>query len=220
MQSDRHATMRLSPIIESTKEQLILESAEREFLQKGFEGARTTSIAKAAGVNHAMLHYYFRTKELLFKKILDQKMQLMDRLILSAFGDSQLPLVDRIRKGVADHYDFIAANPDLPRFLVNEVFTHPDRYTLMQEKLKSTLGKILPNLQKELDEASARGEIEPMDVRMLLLDIISLNAFQFIAQPIFEPIMGDLTEDRQRFLEARKKENIEIIMRRIKRLNR
>ena len=42
------------------KEQAILEAAEREFIAKGFAGARTTSIAEAAGVTHAMLHYYFR----------------------------------------------------------------------------------------------------------------------------------------------------------------
>ena len=53
------------------REQAILEAAEREFLKKGFDGARTTSIAAAAGVTHAMLHYYFRTKEQLFERILD-----------------------------------------------------------------------------------------------------------------------------------------------------
>ena len=53
------------------KEQAILEAAEREFIAKGFAGARTTSIAEAAGVTHAMLHYYFRTKEQLFERILD-----------------------------------------------------------------------------------------------------------------------------------------------------
>ena len=56
------------------KEQEILEAAEREFIAKGFAGARTTSIAEAAGVTHAMLHYYFRTKEQLFERILDEKM--------------------------------------------------------------------------------------------------------------------------------------------------
>ena len=59
------------------KEQEILEAAEREFIAKGFAGARTTSIAEAAGVTHAMLHYYFRTKEQLFERILDEKMRLM-----------------------------------------------------------------------------------------------------------------------------------------------
>ena len=66
------------------KEQEILEAAEREFIAKGFAGARTTSIAEAAGVTHAMLHYYFRTKEQLFERILDEKMRLMGESVLAA----------------------------------------------------------------------------------------------------------------------------------------
>ena len=57
-----------------SKEQQILEAAEKEFLEKGYNGARTTSIAKAADVTHAMLHYYFRTKEQLFERFIDKKM--------------------------------------------------------------------------------------------------------------------------------------------------
>ena len=75
------------------KEQAILEAAEREFIAKGFAGARTTSIAEAAGVTHAMLHYYFRTKEQLFERILDEKMRLMGESVLAAFGDPALPFL-------------------------------------------------------------------------------------------------------------------------------
>jgi len=97
------------------KEQTILEAAEREFLNKGFAGARTTSIAEAAGVTHAMLHYYFRTKEQLFERILDEKMRLMSQSVLTAFGQPGLPLAERLRNGVERHFDFIAATPDTQR---------------------------------------------------------------------------------------------------------
>ena len=60
----------MSEQIIQNKEQQILEAAEREFLEKGYDGARTTSIAKAADVTHAMLHYYFRTKKHLFERII------------------------------------------------------------------------------------------------------------------------------------------------------
>lgn len=102
------------------REDAILRAAEREFLAKGFEGARTTSIAEAAGVTHAMLHYYFRTKEQLFERILDEKLQLMSQTVLSAFGEPGLPLAERLRNGIGRHFDFVAENPDLPRFIVNE----------------------------------------------------------------------------------------------------
>ena len=65
----------------SNTEQSILKAAEKEFLKKGFSGSKTTEIAKEAGVTHAMLHYYFRTKENLFNKVFEEKArQLADTL--------------------------------------------------------------------------------------------------------------------------------------------
>lgn len=200
------------------KEQVILAVAEREFLAKGFDGARTTSIADAAGVTHAMLHYYFRTKEQLFERILDEKMHLMSESVLTAFGQPDLPLQSRLRDGIAHHFDFVATNPELPRFIINEVFSRPDRYEIMRVRIREIAGALMQELQQELDASAARGETEMMDARMLLLDIISLNVFAFLAYPIIEPILGDFTTDRERFFRMRKTENIEIIMRRIKRL--
>ena len=75
---------------------------------------------------------------------------------------------------------------------------------------------VLLDILRELDASAARGETEPMDVRMLMLDIISLNAFPFIAYPVIEPILGDLTADRERFFARRRAENTEVILRRLK----
>lgn len=202
----------------ANKEQAILEAAEKEFLAKGFAGARTTSIAQAAGVTHAMLHYYFRTKEHLFERILDEKMRLLGHAILTTFGDKRLPLRQRLRDGISDHFDFIAENPDLPRFIVNEVFSSPERYEVMQRRIAEIAGRMLADLQHELDASAARGETDPVDARMLLLDIVSLNIFIFVGEPIIMPIFaGTSPIDRERFLAQRKEENIETIMRRINR---
>lgn len=198
------------------KEQAILEAAEREFLDKGFAGARTTSIAEAAGVTHAMLHYYFRTKEQLFERILDEKTRLMSQSVLTAFGQPDLPLQERIRDGVESHFDFIAANPDLPRFIVNEVFSRPERYEAMRRRIRTIAEGLMHDIQQELDASAARGETEPVDARMLLLDIISLNVFPFIGFHIIEPVFGDLSGNRERFLGMRRAENVEIILRRLK----
>lgn len=198
------------------KEQAILEAAEREVIAKGFAGARTTSIAEAAGVTHAMLHYYFRTKEQLFERILDEKMRLMGESVLAAFGQPGLPLAERLRDGIERHFDFIMANPDMPRFIVNEVFSRPERYETMQARIREIAGVLMCDIQRELDASADRGETERIDVRMLLLDIISLNVFPFIAYPVIEPILGDLTADRERFFARRRAENTEVILRRLK----
>ena len=198
------------------KEQAILDAAEREFLAKGFDGARTTSIAEAAGVTHAMLHYYFRTKENIFERILDQKMHLMGESVLTAFGQSGKPVLERIRDGIARHFDFIADNPELPRFIVNEVMSRPERYGAMQRRIAQVIDRMVCELQHELDASAARGQTERMDVRMLMLDIVSLNVFAFIAMPIIQPLIGGLAADRAEFYELRKEENIEVVMRRLK----
>ena len=191
-----------------TKEQAILAAAEQEFLAKGFDGARTTSIAAAAGVTHAMLHYYFRTKENIFERILDEKLRLMGESVLAAFGDPALPFLERIQEGLSRHFDFIAANPDLPRFIVNEVSSKPERYDMMRQKIQPIIGMLVGNVQREMDER--------VDVRHLMLDILSLNIFPFVAYPIIQPLIEDVVADRADFVAQRKRENIEIIMRRLR----
>lgn len=194
----------------------ILKAAEQEFMLRGFDGAKTASIARAAGVTHAMLHYYFRSKELLFDRILADKMKLMGQSVLTAFDNPELPLLDRLKEGIVRHFDFLEENPDLPRFIVNEVFSRPERYEMMRENISSIANGLMQQLQRELNQLAGRGEIVAIDVRELLLDIVCLNVFPFIAYPLIEPIFGSIAADRSHFFEMRKVENIEVIMRRIK----
>ncbi|MBO5687165.1 MAG: TetR/AcrR family transcriptional regulator [Alistipes sp.] len=199
-----------------SKEQQILAAAEQEFLTKGYDGARTTSIAQAAGVTHAMLHYYFRTKEQLFERIVDEKFETMSHSMFAIMGDPSLPIVERIKGGIEAHFDFIAANPLLPRFVINEIISRPERYKLLYKRVGSVIDNVYCGLQFEIDRSAERGEIEWVDVKMLLISILSLNIFTFLAYPFMEPLMGELMADREGFLAVRKAENIETILRRIK----
>ena len=199
-----------------SKEQQILAAAEQEFLTKGYDGARTTSIAQAAGVTHAMLHYYFRTKEQLFERIVDEKFETMSHSMFAIMGDPSLPIVERIKGGIEAHFDFIAANPLLPRFVINEIISRPERYKLLYKRVGAVIDNVYCDLQFEIDRSAERGEIERVDVKMLFISILSLNIFTFLAYPFMEPLMGELMSDREGFLAARKAENIETILRRIK----
>ncbi len=197
-------------------EELILRAAEAEFLQKGYAGARTTAIAEAAGVTHAMLHYYFRTKEQLFEKIMHEKMGLVRDIMLGSMGDTNKPLFNKVRDTVAEHIDFIAANPDLPRFMVNEVFYNPERLVYVRSLMQAHAPLLVANLQHEIDDLAARGECRKVDARMLLLDIVSLNIFSFMAAPLVNTLMGSATDDMAAFVEARKRENTDTILRKLK----
>ena len=207
----------MSEQIAQSKEYLILEAAEQEFLKKGYDGARTTSIAKAAGVTHAMLHYYFRTKEQLFERIIDKKMEEIVPLMTHLFGNGSLPLVKRIEEAVSIHFDFVMANPDLPKFLINEVLPHKERCDLFRSKIENVL-YLVDNLQREVNEAAASGEVEQFNVLLLFQSILSLNIFPSVMENMIENLLGDNGQSMKEVLAQRKAENIELIMRRIKKI--
>lgn len=194
----------------------ILQAAEKEFFEKGYAGARTASIAEAAGVTHAMLHYYFRTKDKLFEQIVAGNINMLGDIILSAIGDGNLPLEERIRQGVERHFDFIAANRDLPRFIVNEVLSRPNHIEIMKRNALHIVNSLLGSLQREIDEYAARGLCRKVDARMLLIDIVSLNVFPFMAAPIVYSAIGDSYSNYDEFLAMRKKENVETILNKLK----
>lgn len=201
-------------------EQLILEAAEQEFFAKGLDGARTTVIAEKAGVTHAMLHYYFRKKEQLFERIVTKNISLLAQTMIAAMGDPSMPIVERLKFGIASHFDLIAANPQLPRFFLNEVLSRPEHYHILYDRMKEVSETLFASLQKDADDAAERGEIERVDVRMLFISLMSLNVFPFLAYAFIEPWANDLMDglmaDKEKYLAMRKAENIETIMRRIK----
>lgn len=107
----------------SNTEQSILKAAEKEFLKKGFSGSKTTEIAKEAGVTHAMLHYYFRTKENLFNKVFEEKARQLADTFLSRVDES-LPFLEKIKCFIEAHFDLLTANPELPLFIYREILTN------------------------------------------------------------------------------------------------
>lgn len=197
-------------------EERILEAAVQEFMAKGYAGARTTAIAEAAGVTHAMLHYYFRTKDKLFDRIIESKIGTLRDIMLASLGDPTIPLFDKIKSAIETHQDFIAANPELPRFMINEVLNRPDRMPKVIERLKHHTPLVVQSLQRQIDEYADRGLCRRVDAGMLMLDIVSLNIFPFSATPMVNALLGGMMEDREAFVEARKKENLETIMRKLK----
>ena len=197
-------------------EQKIIEAAEQEFLIKGFEGARTTSIAAKAGVTHAMFHYYFRTKEKIFEKIISQKMDLLTNLIIESITLENLSLEEKLQRIIDSHIDFVSENPELPGFLVREIFNNPERFEILKARFETFAPMLIQNLQIELDKGLEEGKYRRTDARMLLIDIISLNIFPYMAAPIINSILTGFMTDKENFKELRKKENFETIMRKIK----
>lgn len=200
---------------QNNKEQAILAAAKEEFFDKGYDGARTTSIARNAGVTHAMLHYYFKTKEQLFERIFQETIGMLVKGILEVFTQTEKPFKERMAEALDIHFEVIRQNPRLPLFMIREVASRPERFAIIKNVISMFAGNLLITMQHDIDQAVSNGEISKIDATTLLLDMISLNVFPFIVKPVFEAATGlDLNAD-SRFWELRKQENIEIIMRRL-----
>ena len=189
----------------------ILEAAEAEFLEQGFDGARTVSIAERAGVTHAMLHYYYRSKEQLFQKILDGKVDTLVSSAVTAFMAQDKPFLQRVEEGISAHFDFLMANPQIPLFIVREI---GKRDLGIERKIHETGLRFFLKIKEEVQDLVNKGEIRPIDPLMLLIDIISQNVFPFMVVPVIAGAL-DITDSRA-FLEQIKQENIRLIITRLK----
>lgn len=194
-------------------EELILKAAEQEFLCKGFAGSRTTSIAQKAGVSHAMLHYYFRTKEKLFEVVIAGKLNLLKEIMLTSLSSSDKPLPQRLAAAIESHLDFLAANPTLPRLMINILNEGNQWKSIIVERLKESASQVVTELQHLIDEGAQRGECRHVDASTLLLDIISLNIFSFLAFPYVNVALDGIMDNMQHFIEQRKRHNVSVIMR-------
>lgn len=200
---------------QNNKEQAILAAAKEEFFDKGYDGARTTSIARNAGVTHAMLHYYFKTKEQLFERIFQETMGMLVKDILEVFTQTEKPFKERMAEALDIHFEVIRQNPRLPLFMIREVASRPERFAIIKNVISTFAGNLLITMQHDIDQAVSNGEISKIDATTLLLDMISLNVFPFIVKPVFEAATGLDLNAASKFWELRKQENIEIIMRRL-----
>lgn len=193
-------------------EQAILEAAEEIFLTKGYAAAKTTEIAKRAGVNHAMLHYYFRTKASLFDKVFEEKARLFTGSFFSVF-DLDLPFKEKVQMAIGKHYDFIAANPRLPMFIMGEVLMNEERKEQVKRILIPKLVKLTRDLQKAIDDEVKKGTIKHSLSVDTIINAVSLNIFSIVFTQLVAD-QGKYLEDNymKDILKHRREENINLVM--------
>ena len=196
------------------KKELILKAAEYEFMANGYEATKTTQIAERAGITHAMLHYYFQTKENIFKKIYEDKINMLKEPIVALVENKEMELSQRIDTIIETHFEFLKANPTLPYFVISEMNNNPLLIETMKENIGEVMGESYKKLQKEIDEYVAQGIINPITALDLLLDIVSLNVSAFVMLPIMKSVVSN-KDEQNAILEQRKREIKETINRRI-----
>ena len=168
-------------------EQLILEAAEVEFLEKGFKNAATTAIAKRAGVTHAMLHYYFRTKENLFQKVFQEKVILLGNSFYQQLSND-LPFEEVIRKFIEFHFNFVRQNPKLLKFVFNEVVINKSNMHFLLDQVRPKMLNVLNRFDKLLSDEVSKGKIRAVKAFDLLINIVSMNIISFAMLPVLDDL--------------------------------
>jgi len=150
-----------------TSEIKIKEAATKVFLLKGFDGATTREIARESGLNLALVNYYFRSKEKLFREIFEEMLRLFFQGMTEIFN-KPLTLREKINALIDHDYEMFRNNPHLSIFVVSEVHRNPERFFSMIE-LRSIIDiKFFEEqFQKAIDECIIR-QIKAENALMLI----------------------------------------------------
>ena len=184
-------------------EEQILLVAKELFMQFGYEGVSTTQVAKAVGCNQALVHYYYRTKQNLFKIICQQEIQKMLK-ILADIPQEDISFEDFIEKIIDAQIGFLKNNPDAPFFIIGEL-RHNSEVLKMMKELFSEFGKeIVGKIRMFAEMKQSKGELNDVSVEDLLIDIVSLDVMSFVGQVLFTQILEMDSQTQEAFLERRK----------------
>lgn len=187
---------------EKTTEELILDAAKEVFVRKGFAAASMQEIADEAGMNKALLHYYFRSKEKLFQAAFTSIFAKFIPKAMSIFC-SEKPLNKRIEFFVEEYMDLLLENPLIPIFILQEINRNPD--TLV-ELLHST--GINPDFVLNMISQTLKGEnYVSMDPKHFFINLLGLCIFPIASRHLMVKIIFNNDENAyQEFLEERKTE--------------
>ena len=183
-------------ITELSTEDKILLAASKVFTEKGFSGTRTRDIAEEAGINLALLNYYFRSKEKLFEQVMKVKVVLLFGKIIPIVSNEKTSLDEKIDLASEKYFEILSQNPNLPLFILSEI-----------QKKTSDIKSILP-IEKVLKNSVIMKQIQERKPDMnpfhLLFNFLSMTVFPFVARPIINGFHIMENDDFHKFVEERK----------------
>jgi TetR/AcrR family transcriptional regulator len=190
----------------------ILAAAKKVFQAKGMAGARMQDIADQAGINKALLHYYFRNKEKLFAVIFKEGAAQFFPKIMAVI-EADLSLSEKIGYFCRAYIDLFMENPYLPLFVLNEVNKQPDRIVKqMWKNRQSPYERFALLIEQEIKKENIR----PVHPAQLFINMLSMCIFPFVAKPLWMAASGMDESSFALFMEQRKTELPTFIMDSIK----
>lgn len=189
---------------EKDTEQKIKEAARIIFQQKGFAGARTRDIAESAGINLALLNYYFRSKQKLYDIIMTETMQTFFGGVIKILDNQETSLEEKVEAFVVHYIDLLSENANIPHFILNNVREDPEGYL---EKIGSLQQAKHSFFVQQFIQAGMEGKVPPINPIHFLMNLIGLVVFPFLAKPmivanteISDKIYSEMIEERKRLI--------------------
>jgi len=168
---------------ESDTRDQIIEAARDVFVEKGLNGARMQEIADRAGINKALLHYYFTSKQVLFDHIFSEALSQFWPNVASQMTP-EMTLKELFRIAVKAYIQLLCDRPFLPNFILNELHNNPDRLEHLIRQTGISTDQILNWVSREMD----KGTIHRMRPAEVIVNILSLCVFPFAARPLAERV--------------------------------
>lgn len=196
-----------------TTEEKILEAATQEFIRHGLKGARMQAIADTAGVNKALLHYYFRSKQLLFEKVFQM---IANKFFRRLRGEMEkLPngstLKELLEIFVRAHINTIRANPFFPRLIAPNLFKFFNYFENIPEQIAKANADVINKILGTLNDEINTGRIRPIHPVHFFMNVLGMSIASFLGQPIVNTVYKNLAEEPPEFDEAFYEERIRLI---------
>ena len=195
---------------EPDTQQRIFEAALKVFSSKGHDGARMQEIADLAGINRALLHYYFRTKRQLYEDVFAHLFEQYVRSFRTTM-DPERPFAESLRTWIDNYIDYVRDHQDMARLVMLENLAGG---TLLGQHLArafATHGSPQQRFEEAILKATERGEIQPLDPKQTILSVISACALFIITAPTVKVTNPQAGEDFDAFAEERKEHVFNII---------
>lgn len=186
---------------ETNTEQQILHAARRVFTRKGFAATRMEDIATEAGINRALLHYYFRSKQKMFDQIFEENLRTFFTSFLQAIQGNGT-FEEKIRQLVDTQIEVLLHNQDLPLFIVNEIAHNPEKITERIGHLP--VHAFRDQFEKMIRSEMRKGTIIKTDARQILMHVLSMCVWPFIAKPMLSAIMEWNQKEFEQMMRKRK----------------
>jgi len=181
-----------------TKDKIIV-AAKAEFQQKGLAGARMQEIADRCGINKALLHYHFNSKDELFRAVLIAGIADVFPVLMGTLN-ATMPLREKLQSVIRLYIDQLSQNPELPRFVLNELAQNPNFIATHFQGLQARPTVFVA----QIEAAVQAGEIRSTEPFQLIASLVGLCVFPFMGKPMIQFMSGKNEKEFKQFIEDRK----------------